>query len=392
MAANDVKTKPPCVLIVDDSRMVRAAIAKTVQGAYDVREADNGDAGWKLLLEDASIQVVISDLSMPEVDGYALLERIRASKLSRIRDMPVLMISGSEEEVERKRASALGASDFITKGIGKAELLARLEALSDLARTKEELDASRVMLAEQATTDPLTQLCTMGFLVKQGSAMYSYARRHNTPVAVLRLGLDNFEALRGKVGATVANQILVAVARLLDSRMRKEDCVARTGLAEFGIMSPGTTGEAAVRFSHRIGEEIRGARITWQGESVRISASIGACDSSAETVESFADLLVIAQRRMQLAQAAGGDHLVFEEAVKVKPAPQLARTAPSLEDALAMLADGRAAALAPYAVELARRIYPLVRFCDEVFESDTNVSAEVRVQRVIEKAKAGEGK
>jgi diguanylate cyclase (GGDEF)-like protein len=365
--------------------MVRASIARHVQGAYEVREAADGEEGWNALLGEPRVKVVISDLSMPKLDGYQLLERIRGSRVTRIREIPVMMISGSEEESERKRASELGATDFITKGIGTAEVLARIDALSQLARAKEELDATRVALAEQATTDPVTQTFTIGYMVKQGSAMFSYARRHKIPIAVMRLGLDDFEASRSRIGDAVADQILAAVAKLVSSRMRREDCVARTGPAEFSIMSPSATAAAADVFAQRLVAEIDAAKISWQGQSLKIRASIGACDSVAETVESFADLLVIAQRRMLEAREAGGGRVVAigAESALATPAPAV----PSIEEALAMLAEGHGDRLRVYVADLARRIYPLVRFCDEVFENDMNTSAEIRVHRVIEKAR-----
>lgn len=385
MALPEVNAKLPHLLIIDDSRQVRAALAKNVKPVYDIVEAVDGEEGWKLLLSDTRIKVVISDLSMPTLDGYELLQRIRGHDTARVRDVPVIMISGGEDEAARKRAADLGATDFIAKGIGSAELLARLEALTQLAQAKEELDASRVAVAEQATTDPLTQLFTMGFMVKQGSAMYSYARRHSLTLAVLRLGLDNFGAVRAKVGDTIADQIVVAVARLLDSRMRKEDCVARTGAAEFGIMSPATTGEAAARFAQRVAEEIRAAKITWQGQKIAISVSIGACDSVSETVESFADLLVIAQQRMQQAFAAGGDRVLFQPGSGSQQKVRTQREAPTIEEALAMLAAGRGEALVPHAGELARRLYPLVRFCDDLFTRDPDVSSEIKLPKQLTK-------
>ena len=383
MSAPHVTAKLPVVLIVDDSRMVRASLSKHLQGHYEVQQAEDGEAGWQALLAEPRISVVISDLSMPKLDGYQLLERIRASDVPRVKVMPVMMISGSEDEAERKRASDLGATDFITKGVGTAEVLARLDSLSQLARAKQELDASRVALAENATTDPVTGTFTMGYLVKQGSAMYSYARRQAIPVAVMRLGLDDFDTVRSQTGDAVADQILTAVAKLIGSRMRREDCVARTGLAEFCITSPSATAQAAEVVAQRLVAEIDAAKISWQGKSLKLRASIGACDSVAETVESFADLLVIAQQRLLEARAAGGGCVVAKgaDAAAAPAAPK--QQGPSIEEALALLAAGQGRKLTAHAAELARRIYPLVRFCDQMFESDADASAEVRVQRVL---------
>src|ERR1700744_3225846 len=129
MASAPVNPEKPRVLVVDDSRIVRATIGKHVKNAYEVREAGDGEDGWAALVGDTQIRVVISDLSMPRLDGFGLIERIRACPEPRIRDIPIIMISGDDEAEPRRRASALGATAFITKGVGGGELLARLEGL-----------------------------------------------------------------------------------------------------------------------------------------------------------------------------------------------------------------------------------------------------------------------
>ena len=120
----------PKVLIVDDSRMVRASVIKLIRGRFEFREEADGEAGWQALLVDPTIHLVLTDIGMPQLDGYGLLERVRASKLSRIHDLPVIVISGDEDDSARERARRLGANDFITKGIRATELLARLDSLT----------------------------------------------------------------------------------------------------------------------------------------------------------------------------------------------------------------------------------------------------------------------
>ena len=55
--------------------MVRASIAKQIRGSFDVREEADGEAGWQALLVDPTIEVVISDIGMPKLDGFGPLER-----------------------------------------------------------------------------------------------------------------------------------------------------------------------------------------------------------------------------------------------------------------------------------------------------------------------------
>jgi diguanylate cyclase (GGDEF)-like protein len=487
MASAAVDPEQPRVLVVDDSRIVRATIGKHVKGVYDVREAADGEDGWSALVADETIRVVISDLSMPRLDGFGLIERIRASSDARIRSVPIIMISGDDEEQPRKRASALGATAFITKGVGGGELLARLEALiksppapahvagvvvtptitppagvtvaatfsppagvsaaaavrtthtagvtptpsrfsnaMETARVAEQeataLEAARVLAAEQAAeqarvqaaaqaatqsamqsatqstaqspspsagqtaeqarvqaaeqavNDPLTGLLTLSALVKQGAQLFAYARRHQLALSVMRVMLDDSDALRAKVGDKVADQILVAVAKLLSSRMRKEDCVARTGPGEFAVALPAATRAGAARLAERLSQEVRQAKIVWQGQAVKISASIGVADTVSDGGESFADIYSAAAKRVDRAREQGGGLVVANDVSQedldaaVQPATPVTAGGLSIDQALRMLAAGRGAELEVHVPELARTVYPLVKFCDEMFE------------------------
>src|SRR5690606_8222502 len=119
----------PRILVVDDSRMVRSSIVKHIRGRFEVREEGDGEAAWEALLVDPAVQLVLTDIGMPRLDGYGLLERIRSAKVARVRSLPVLIISGDEDDSARERAAALGANGFITKGSGSAELVSALESL-----------------------------------------------------------------------------------------------------------------------------------------------------------------------------------------------------------------------------------------------------------------------
>ncbi|MGB6056113.1 MAG: response regulator, partial [Burkholderiaceae bacterium] len=130
-APTELRVKPR-VLIADDSRIVRATLIKHIDGLFEFREAVDGEQAWATLLADSGIRVLITDLMMPKLDGYGLLRRIRACAIDRIRELPVIVISGSDQLEERERARAAGATDLITKGVATAQLLSRLDALARL--------------------------------------------------------------------------------------------------------------------------------------------------------------------------------------------------------------------------------------------------------------------
>src|SRR5437660_3449882 len=117
------------VIVIDDSKVIRNAARKMLGVEFDVITAEDGEDGWAQIQRDASIQVVFTDLVMPGMNGYELLRDIRTAVDARIRSLPVIVVTGIEDdEVARVRALELGATDFITKPFTTIDLLARARA------------------------------------------------------------------------------------------------------------------------------------------------------------------------------------------------------------------------------------------------------------------------
>jgi DNA-binding response OmpR family regulator len=88
-----------------------------------VTEAKSGRAGLRAL-HASPPDLVVLDVTMPDLDGWQTLERIRD-----LSDVPVLMLTGRGEELERVRGLQGGADDYVTKPFGRQELIARVQAL-----------------------------------------------------------------------------------------------------------------------------------------------------------------------------------------------------------------------------------------------------------------------
>src|ERR671923_1193661 len=115
------------VLVVDDSKFVRTTLKHIVNGMVAVREEADGEGAWQALQDDDTIVMVFSDIDMPRLNGYGLIERIRRSPKPRIRELPVVVFSGSDDDKVEARARNAGASEFISKYGDEAEMLARIE-------------------------------------------------------------------------------------------------------------------------------------------------------------------------------------------------------------------------------------------------------------------------
>lgn len=351
----------PRVMIVDDSRIVRATVIKRIRDRFDVREETDGEAGWEALLVDPSIRLVITDHSMPRLDGYGLIERIRASKVGRIRELPVIMISGDEDEESRQRAKDIGATDFITKGTGTAELLARLDALVELGRSHEALDAARAV----AATDPTTGLLTPAMLLRQAEQMFSYARRHSAPVCALVIGLDRFDRFIAAEGRQLADALVGTFARVLASKVRKEDCLAHWNSGLFAIVTPGIDTTQARLFAERLRVAVSGAGIHHHSRALHVTVSIGLAGYGSGSEESPEAVLAVAERRMAETMAAGGNSVAG--LLSDPRTPRIDERGADVDAALSHIAAGRAAVVAPQLPELGLRLLPLLRLIDDKF-------------------------
>lgn len=344
----------PHILIVDDSRIVRATIIKRIRDRFAVREEVDGEAGWEALLIDPTLQLVITDHSMPRLDGYGLIERIRASKVGRIRDIPVIMISGDEDEESRQRAKDLGATDFIAKGTGTVELLARLDALVELGRSHEALDEARA----DAVTDVESGLLTPAALLRQAEQVFAFAHRHGSHAGVLIVGLDRFDELVAAEGKATLDALANHFARVLAGAVRKEDALARWRHSQFAVITPGIDARHAHLFAERLRGAVAGANVQHGGRALQVTVSVGLASCPADG-EQASDLLATAEQRMAEAMADGGNC--------VAGASVVADSEASIDEALAHIVAGREAVVKPQLSRLGRRLLPLLRLMDEEF-------------------------
>ena len=299
----DIPVKPR-VLIADDSRIVRATLIKHIQGMFDFREAMNGEEAWETLLIDPSIRVVITDLSMPRLDGYGLLKRIRGSEISRIRNLPVVVVSGTDEQSERDRAKAAGANDLITKGIETAQLLSRLDVLAKLVNTQREFERSLEVLAKNMTTASPLQLATPAALDShaQKALVIALGNRKNFVILNVMVGLRHAE-LDGQAMSPPA-PVVHAVGQLLQRTIRQSDRVAQTGEAEFVLTTGSIHFDSARNFAQRICRAISNANMV-RDEHMSFIASCGLVSLAEQYGDDairpgLAELKEIARRRAQL--------------------------------------------------------------------------------------------
>ena len=112
--------------MIDDEQNIRELIKFNLEAeGYQVQVASDGQEGLDKL--DDSIDLIVLDLMLPEIDGLALCRKIRNN--SSFKNIPIIMLTAKGEEVDRVLGLEMGADDYMTKPFSPRELIARIKAV-----------------------------------------------------------------------------------------------------------------------------------------------------------------------------------------------------------------------------------------------------------------------
>jgi CheY-like chemotaxis protein len=209
MAQTSANPKPdddgrPWVLVVDDSRVIRRTIMSLLRQSFNVLEAENGAAGWGVLRQNSRIELIISDIEMPELDGYGLICKIRAVEDPGLRELPVVVITSAEDDITRERAYACGANDFILKPFNASQLFDCVQ--KQISEYRAANGAAPIATSTQASSAPAATNVVPMAIADTGPGTVEDA---------LRLIDSGFAVLRGLKTASFAPHALSLVLRFM---------------------------------------------------------------------------------------------------------------------------------------------------------------------------------
>ena len=251
------------ILIVDDDEMMIMMARHILATKYEVITAATGAEAIEIF-ERERPDMVLSDLMMPEMDGYEL-HRILQEKSSEV--VPIMFMSANEDDESEIKGFELGAADYIRKPLRPDVLLRRVGNIIDSLDKIHELEI-------KSSTDPLTKLLNktaaqreIGETVKKSSG------------ALLMIDLDNFKLVNDIYGHNMGDKILIAFAELIKSIIRAEDLVGRMGGDEFIAFLQNVSDENILRTkTDFLNEQILITAKKFMGADMQIplGASIGA--------------------------------------------------------------------------------------------------------------------
>ena len=285
------KSKKKLLIVDDEPNQVNALVVALTKEGYRVHSTTSALRALEMVHE-VKPDLMISDISMPEMDGYALFEEIQKNETTKM--IPFIFLSARGDE-ERFHGLEIGVDDYLSKPYDIKEVAVRVEKL--LSRVEEYTDLSRF--------DGLTGALNRKAFEESLGLELTKAKQHELPLSVTMADLDFFKNVNDSYGHIVGDFVLKSFVQFLQNNLRDgEDILARYGGEEFCIVMPGVEKEKADEILERIRKSLSETPFLYEKEGLNISitSSFGVSgypeDGSHETaIEKSDAALYTAKRR-----------------------------------------------------------------------------------------------
>jgi len=304
---------PLTVLVIEDHPDQRELLAIVLQReGYRVVTAANGLEALERL-EVENIQIALSDIMMPKMDGFELIKRIRTNPA--LKSIYLILITARIQEGDRVRGLDLGADDYITKPFSFSELLARVRVGSRVVHYQQHLEY-------QTQVDSLTGLFNRRAFEKKIHEEFERSKRYHNPLSVLILDIDNFKTINDTYGHHGGDAALVKISETFREKTRQSDFPSRYGGEEFVLVLPETDQENALQVASKIHEAIRSCAFGTTARPFRLTVSIGVSSTSTRFYSDWREMLDDADQALYLAKNTGKDRIETWDPEKKTSSPQ----------------------------------------------------------------------
>jgi diguanylate cyclase (GGDEF)-like protein len=294
------QSSPLTVLVIEDHPDQRELLMIVLQKeGYRVIAAANGvEALEKLEKEPA--QIVLSDIMMPKMNGFELINRIRSNPA--FKNIYLILITARIQEGDRVRGLDLGADDYITKPFSFSELLARVRVGSRLVQYQRHLEY-------QTLIDALTGLFNRRAFEKKIEEEFERAKRYRHPLSLLIVDIDNFKMINDTYGHHTGDNVLKKIAEALQEKTRRSDFACRYGGEEFVLILPETDLASALQAAKKMVGEIKGQTFGTLARPFSLTISIGVSSTSTKDYSEWQEMLQDADQALYLAKNKGKDRV-----------------------------------------------------------------------------------
>lgn len=274
------------ILIVDDQRSSYERLSAMLDRDHTVNiECEPQEALFAAAENDYDL--VICNLSLAGFDALRLCSQVRS--LERTRMLPILLVTGPDENARLLRALDIGVNDYIVRPVDKNELRARVMTQIRRKRYNDRLRTNVQQTIEMAVTDSLTGLQNRRYLENHLSTLVEQSAGRGKPLSILVLDIDFFKAVNDTHGHDVGDEVLREFAVRIRKGIRGIDLACRFGGEEFVVVMPETDAALAYTVAERLRQRVAGETFIVAGgkQALDITVSIGMAElsNSGDTME-----------------------------------------------------------------------------------------------------------
>jgi len=275
------------ILVVEDSDSSRDITCHFLQqGGYRVLEANDGQSALELL-KKRHVDLILTDIMMPNMDGWQLSAEVRKDK--RFNMTPFVFLSVLDDLDDQIKGLTLGVDDYLSKPITPPQLLARVNTA--LMRTER--------LKPYFYRNPVTDLETEGFFKARLEQEVTRAIKAGRKLSLVVVGIGNFEALVRGHADWFAQQAVEQTGMRLKKHVRNYDLVADMQQGRFAILFPEAGFESATTWAEKV-KAHWDMSLLWPETQQHIGIEIGfTVDAICPGIESFADAEALLNKRLQ---------------------------------------------------------------------------------------------
>ena len=228
------------ILVVEDNELNREMLCAMLEDRYNVLQAENGKEGLEVLQENyRDISIIVLDVQMPVMNGYEFLHAVKDDDL--LKEIPVIVATGSSDIEEEERCLELGATDFVIKPYKKNIVLKRI---SNIIRLRESASTLK-----EVEFDDLT-----GVFTRQAFFHHAQKVLQDNPDIDFTLAISDiqdFTLVKERYGMKVANDLLLRNVALLRKAQVENYVFGRYDDNQFIVMAPSSERYAEIRKQRR---------------------------------------------------------------------------------------------------------------------------------------------
>lgn len=248
-----MNVKNASLLLVDDDPTVLGYMCNILEEQYRITCSENAADALVIASSDNQPDIILMDVNLPDMSGYDVCNALKNIDVTR--DIPVILVSGRNEDVDFAYGFDMGAVDFVPKPINSTVLSVRVRNHVRLLRKTQALKAL-------AHTDPLTKIANRRRYNEALIEEWRRSMRSKSAMSLIIIDIDDFKLYNDNFGHGKGDDVLVQFGEILRyCCKRNSDLPARVGGEEFVALLPDTDEQGAKQIIEKIMKELQDAAI-----------------------------------------------------------------------------------------------------------------------------------